>query len=316
MFHLRTKTLLDYLEDRMHPGRRARVERHLSACKHCEGELDYLGQMTHALRPGKKDYARIFNQTPSDGSCPEPASLYRYYTHQLPPDQSKEVEGHVGCCEFCFHLLEGFSEEQAKSIQAAPAIGSRKPRKIFFPRTLPLQWMGLSGALATCALLVVILWNSASPLPFTFYLEGQRKYHVRSGNEFRLTPGEALYSGDKFRLHVKPDRPLFLYAFLYTSSGQAQVLFPARDVPMKNPLQEGLEVTIPPGGFWPLDQQTGTETLFLAASDKPRHDYEKIPRELLRKTAPHLTEAERQKAAETFLKDQFKTVESFTVNHK
>ncbi len=95
----------------------------------------------------------------------------------------------------------------------------------------------------TLALAALVLWQISSPIPYDYNITAQRRNNVRSNNTFMLQPQELLYSGDKFQIEITPAKDLLFYAFLYSSSGSAQILFPSPDVSMDNHLKTRALIT-------------------------------------------------------------------------
>jgi len=131
-----------------------------------------------------------------------------------------------------------------------------------------------------------------------------------------MRPGEILHSGDRFQIELRPSEDLFCYIFLFTSSGSAQILFPAPDVRMNNPLHKNTVYTIPPGGFWPLDGRTGKETVFVVASRRHLRGMDRVPTEMIQATKALLSEEKRIQTAKAFLEHRFQKVEAFTFRHQ
>ena len=84
---------------------------------------------------------------------------------------------------------------------------------------------------------------------------------------------------------------------------------------MSNPLNKGSVYSIPPGGFWPLDGQTGKETVFVIAAHEPLRGMDRVAAEMVHVTENIPAEGERIQAVEAFLKSRFRRVEAFTFQH-
>lgn len=316
MFHVRFKRLLDYVEERLDPGERVRVARHLGSCPRCREEVESIRTMVNALAPVPDELPGAPSDEHAASPCCDPADLYRYYRGSLAEERLARVRAHLAECGFCAHVLESYLDEQhAQSVPPRPAKipATRAPRSR--GRTFTLGW-GLGGAAVAAALVLVFFWQAAIPPAYDFTVVAQRRHKVRSGNDFQLEPGAVLYSGDKFRIQVEPAADLHLYAFLFTGSGGGQMLFPAPDVQLDSPLREGRSYTIPPGGFWPLDRRTGTEILFLVASRRPLAGMDKVPEEMVEAAGVPGKAPETLKAAERFMEGRFRGVRSFTFQHR
>ncbi len=86
--------------------------------------------------------------------------------------------------------------------------------------------------------------------------------------EVLLAEGDRVYSGDRLRIRLKPNRPAFLYVFLLDSQGRARLLFPEGG--RANARIEAGELLLPSSGtYFRLDRHPGKESLLMAASLEP-----------------------------------------------
>jgi len=317
MKHIPDERLLVLLDERPErAGGRTPDREHLSGCVRCRKRLEQLRGVAASLEPCRKDRETLLAM--GDG-CPEnrdPLELYAYAAGTLPDRKQAEVREHLNGCGFCAHLVEGFAEEPAAPVPPAFQAGSRPPLRDRLSFLFPRPRWAAAGALA-CVLLAVVLIREAVRPPYQDLrvMVGPREA-VRSHGAHPLLPGETLRSGDRFWVAVQPHRDLNLYAFLHTSAGRVQLLFPAPEIDLANPLEGGVSYTVPPDGFWPLDDQTGTETLLLACSEKPVEGVEAIRAELERAVPPAPDAGERADAAERLLRKHFRQVMSYSFQHR
>ena len=314
MFHVRKVTLIELLDGRLPEGRAARVREHLKGCATCRRKLEGLEWTLKALAPCGEQGAMA--PRPEGGApCRDVSELHRYYRNLLPPDEAAEVRAHLKRCGACSHLLAGFVEEQLveaaeeawPEAQRAPAV-----RPLFRPGFA----LGLSGAAAAFALAALLVWQGAGPPDYAFQVVAQKAAPVRAGTTFPLLPGSVLQAGDRFRIRFTAGDDLYLYILLYTSEGKAEVLFPGPEIDMAHELRGGHVYEIPPGGFWPLDEKTGVETLFLVATRRPLEGVERVPADLERVLAPLPPGPDRVRAAEDFLRESFGNVRTFPIDHQ
>lgn len=109
--------------------------------------------------------------------------------------------------------------------------------------------------------------------------------------------GSTLLSGDRFRLQVKLSQDAYLYAFIFDSSGQAIMIYPETEELFPDLKAAGIvtqarstgsrSILIPPAPrpgadpFWfVLDQNTGTESFYVAASLVPLRNIEELTRKI------------------------------------
>jgi hypothetical protein len=93
--------------------------------------------------------------------------------------------------------------------------------------------------------------------------------------EMVIRQGEFLHTGDLLKLKLKPNRPAHLYAFLVSSRGEANLLFPEKAGVSAR--VEGGELFLPASNdYYQLDNQLGKETLLVAASIDPLTDVEDL----------------------------------------
>jgi uncharacterized protein DUF4384 len=101
----------------------------------------------------------------------------------------------------------------------------------------------------------------------------QRK--ERDGNyiEVFVNEGSTLRSRDNFQIHLKSSRPAYIYILIYDSEGKASQLFPDPKIEESGFVQEGQSLAVPgPESWFWLDDNTGTETIYVLASENPMAD--------------------------------------------
>jgi anti-sigma factor RsiW len=316
MSHIEFETLVAYVHGRLNPQERGRLEEHLAACGRCREERDRLQGMIQVLAPRPRAAGTRVPAGEAPENCCPPADLYDYYRGRLPQPRRQEVESHLDRCAFCYEVVSGFAEESP-----ALAYGGSRPQAKGEPGRLQLvprwaRWR-LAGAAAALCLLVVWIWQSSLAPSISYRIVGQPDAHVRSGDTFEVARGQSLRSGDRIRIQVTPEQDLYLQVLLYNaSSGEAQILFPAPDVKLDNHLRKGRGYAIPPGGFWPLDERTGTEVIFLLPSHRPLEGLESLPAQMSLAGSSLPDPGRRVQAVGDLLKDRFGEVETFSFAHR
>jgi hypothetical protein len=102
---------------------------------------------------------------------------------------------------------------------------------------------------------------------------GQRKDSDGSYTEVVVNEGSVLRSRDNFQVHVDANRPTYVYVLIYDSQGRATQLFPDAKIDRTELIETGSKAVIPRRDLWFwLDDETGTETIYVLASEKPMSD--------------------------------------------
>jgi len=107
----------------------------------------------------------------------------------------------------------------------------------------------------------------APALTLTTTLLGERENSSGGYDQVVVTEGSTLKSGDGLKIAFQTNREAFVYCLLLDSQGKGSVIFPMEGIATSNRVQGGRDVVIPPGEDWFfLDQNTGTETIYVLAS--------------------------------------------------
>jgi CHAT domain-containing protein len=113
----------------------------------------------------------------------------------------------------------------------------------------------------------------AAPLTLSMNIIGQRKEADGSYTEVLVNEGSVLRSYDNFQVHLETNRPAYVYILLYDSQGTASQLFPDPKIDQRGFLEQGRKVVVPARDLWFwLDENTGTETIYVLTSEKPMAD--------------------------------------------
>lgn len=117
--------------------------------------------------------------------------------------------------------------------------------------------------------------GSVAPAPLTLRMNiiGQRKETDGSYTEVLVNEGAVLRSRDNFQVHAEVNHPSYVYVLIYDSQGRAGQLFPDAKIDQPQFIQPGDKIVIPGRNLWFwLDDETGTETIYVLASEKPMTD--------------------------------------------
>ena len=110
-------------------------------------------------------------------------------------------------------------------------------------------------------------------LTLSMNIIGQRKEGNGSYTEVLVNEGSVLRSYDNFQVHLETNRPAYVHILIYDSQGRARQLFPDAKIDQSEFIKPGRNVVIPRRDLWFwLDQQTGTETIYVVASETPMSD--------------------------------------------
>jgi hypothetical protein len=106
---------------------------------------------------------------------------------------------------------------------------------------------------------------------------GQRKERDGSYTEVVVSEGSVLRSYDNFQVHLEANRPSYVYILIYDSQGKAEQLFPDAKIDQPGFIEAGRQIVIPRRDLWFwLDEHTGTETIYVLASEKPLSDVQRL----------------------------------------
>lgn len=93
--------------------------------------------------------------------------------------------------------------------------------------------------------------------------------------------GSTLSSGDGLKIIFETNRDASIYALLIDSRGKGSVIFPQENIAASNQIRGGRQVEIPPGTDWFfLDENTGTETIYVLGSLTPMPNIAELVRRL------------------------------------
>ncbi|HUT57524.1 MAG TPA: FlgO family outer membrane protein, partial [Phycisphaerae bacterium] len=124
------------------------------------------------------------------------------------------------------------------------------------------------------------------PIELSYAVFAQKKMPDGSPREFTVKDGSVLHSGDQFQVQFTPVSDCWVYIFLFGSTGKCETLFPYKGVKLGNFVRGGATYTIPDpdaasGSRWfYLDNNPGTETLYIVASYAPMNDIAKVLAEM------------------------------------
>ena len=102
---------------------------------------------------------------------------------------------------------------------------------------------------------------------------GQRKEPDGSYTEIIVSEGGVLRSGDNFQIHFETNRPAYVSILMYDSQGKAGQIYPDPKAGQSGVVEAGRKLVVPSRDLWFwLDDNTGTETIYVLAAEKPMAD--------------------------------------------
>ena len=117
----------------------------------------------------------------------------------------------------------------------------------------------------------------AMPLRLSMNILGQRKEADGSYTEIVVSEGSVLRSGDNFQIHLDASRPAYVAILMYDSQGKASQIFPDPKANQSGSVEGGRKIVVPSRDLWFwLDESTGTETIYVLASEKPMSDIKSL----------------------------------------
>lgn len=113
----------------------------------------------------------------------------------------------------------------------------------------------------------------ATPLSLGMNIIGQRKEADGRYSEVVISEGGVLRSYDNLQVHLETNRPAYIYVLLYDSQGKASQIFPDSKLDQPWYVEGGRKIVAPSKDLWFwLDENPGTETIYVLASEKPMSD--------------------------------------------
>ncbi|MBI2986047.1 MAG: CHAT domain-containing protein [Deltaproteobacteria bacterium] len=113
----------------------------------------------------------------------------------------------------------------------------------------------------------------AAPLSLSMNIIGQRKEADGRYAEVVIGEGSILRSYDNLQVHLETNRPAYVYILLYDSQGRASQIFPDPKIDQGEFVEGERKIVVPSKDLWFwLDENPGTETIYVLASEKPMSD--------------------------------------------
>lgn len=112
-----------------------------------------------------------------------------------------------------------------------------------------------------------------APLTLSMNIIGQRKEADGRYTEVVVREASVLRSYDNLQIHLETNRHAYIYVLLYDSQGKAGQIFPDPKIDHPGFIEGGKKLVVPSADLWFwLDESTGTETIYVLASENPMSD--------------------------------------------
>ena len=294
----------------------------------------------------KSAFKEMKRKIPPTKGCPDDADLCLFVEGGMDEKASKLIENHILLCSECSDYVislnkiinfpegEPLPEVPPDQIRAVDRLvkekraESKEKGDLFqsLKEFLSLDWLmqPMPVMVKSCATALVVLF--VFTVLYVYYQQStslgvQMALISKSGTittrgttgdkevEKIIKEGDTLYSNDFCRISFELDKNAYAYILYYDSKGTLEQLYP--DPRVMKPLKVMGKTTyvIPPGedSWFQLDEQTGTETVFMVASEKPLSNFKEV--------LVSLQESSREKVLKT-LKSQASVVKVLNFKHQ
>ena len=118
------------------------------------------------------------------------------------------------------------------------------------------------------------------PLRLRVWTVGQRPGRRGGIEEVLIREGATMYSGDRFRVGVQPSKDCYVYLVVRDAQQRVNVFFPSAQA-VNNRVEADRELYMPGEGLsFELGKETGTETIYVLASEQNLTDVDELVRVL------------------------------------
>ena len=262
----------------------------------------------------KSAFKEMKKKMPTTKGCPEDAELCRFVEGGMDEKASELIEKHLLACTLCCDYVislnkvinfpegETLPEVPPEKIRAVDRLvkdkrAEHKEKGNLFKSLkefLSLDWLmqPMPVMVKTCATALVVLFMFTAVYYYqqSTSLGLQMDVISKSGAittrgttgdkevEKIIKEGDTLYSNDFCRISFELAKNAYAYILYYDSKGTLEQLYP--DPKVLKPLKVMAKTTyvIPPGedSWFQLDEQIGTETVFMVASEEPLSNFKKV----------------------------------------
>ena len=263
----------------------------------------------------KTAFKEIKSRIPTTKGCPDDADLCGFVEGGMDEKASERIEKHLLSCTLCCDYVvslnkvinfpegETLPEVPPEKIRAVGRLVNDKPAESkekgsllkSLKEFLSLDWLTqpMPVMVKSCATALVVLFMFTAV--YVYYQQStslgvQMNVFSKSGAittrgttgdkevEKIIKEGDTLYSNDFCRISFELDKNAYAYILYYDSKGTLEQLYPGPKAIKPLKVMAKTTYVIPPGdGSWfQLDEQTGTETVFMVASEEPLSNLKEV----------------------------------------
>ena len=256
----------------------------------------------------------VKKKMPTAKGCPDDADLCRYVEGGMDEKASEHIQKHLLSCDLCCDYVVSLNKVinfpegeplpevppakiravdrlvQEKRVESKEKGGLFRSLKEFLSFDWLMQPMPVMVKSCATALVVLFVFTAVYYYQQITSLGVQMEVISKSGTittrgtagdqevERIVKEGDILYSNDFCRISFELDKNAYAYILYYDSQGALDQLYP--DPKALKPLKVMGKTTyiIPPGddSWFQLDEQTGTETVFMVASEEPLSNFKEV----------------------------------------
>jgi len=232
--------------------------------------------------------------------CPMTETVLSYALDEADPEKRDEIRSHLMTCPACWDLyfdartaIATAGETGDAPMEMPPAVAAAmtdEKKTAFSPRPIYdffqniISFLNVHRAIAAPAICSVLIFAAAAiyysdvnaPINARFTMIAQPP-PTRSGDQpepKHVGPGDAVFTGDRYRIRIEADEDGHGYIIIAGSSGRIAPIY-------AGPVREDDPVWVPGKNKWAqLDQWAGEEILYLIVSKKPIKGFEEKVEEL------------------------------------
>ena len=254
----------------------------------------------------KTAFKEMKNKMSIKDGCPDDADLCLFFEGGMDEKASERIEKHLvlcpNCCDYVVSLNKviNFPEEDnlpevpSEKIRAVDRLvkgGDTREKGTLFQAVkdfLSFDWLmqPMPVMVKSCAAALVVLFMFSTL--YIYYQQStslgvQMEVVSKTGTittrgttgdkevENIIKEGDTLYSNDYCRISFELGKNAYAYILYLNSTGTLEQLYPGPRAIRPQQVLGKTRYVIPPGddSWFQIDEQTGTETMFMVASEEP-----------------------------------------------
>ena len=261
----------------------------------------------------KAAFKEMKSKMPTKNGCPDDADLCLFIEGGMDEKASELIEKHLiscpTCCDYVVSLnkvinfpeeenLPEVPQEQIRAVDRLVKGGDSREKGNLFQSVkdfLSLDWLmqPMPVMVKSCAAALVVLfmfstlyiyYQQSTSLGVQMELVSKTRTITTRGTtgekevEKIIKEGDTLYSKDYCRISFELDKNAYAYIVYLDSKGTLEQLYPGPRAIRPQKVLGNTTYVIPPGddSWFQLDEQTGTETVFMLASEEPLSNLKEV----------------------------------------